>query len=387
MTEFSLKVLIILSMGHMTVDIYQGALPAILPFLKEKLGLSYTLTGVIIMISNFTSSILQPLFGFLSDRKKKPILLYLGLLSAGAGFSFLFIPSDYTAVLVLVIISGLGVAAYHPEGYKTAYFFTGEKRATGMSIFSVGGNLGFSLGPILAIYTIHYVGYTLFPVIIIPSILCTMLFLNYKEKFSLSSKGYTESKKIEGRPTLQAYSALLLITAFVVVRSWTQLGLLTYIPFYYINHLKGDPLYAGRLVFVFLLCGAAGTLIGAPLADRWGHRRFLRISMFLATVTLPLFFLPFIQHTYLIFFILGLQGMLLVSSFSVTIVMAQRLIPNRLGVVSGILTGLAIGTGGIGVTLLGAVADRFGVLAAMESIMLLPFLGFIFSILLRYRDR
>ena len=386
MKRFSLKVLLILSLGHFTVDIYQGGLPAVLPFLKENLGLSYTMTGVILMVSNFTSSIMQPLFGFYSDRKEKAALLPLGLLCAGMAFSVIFLAGNFSTILILVIVSGLGVASYHPEGYKTAYFFTGEKSVTGMSIFSVGGNAGFALGPILSIYIIHYLGLSSFPVIVLPALLCTAVILLYKNVIAVPRIEHAEKQREAAKTPLSAYGSLFMIIAIVVMRSWTQLGLLSYIPFYYINYLKGDPLFAGRLVFVFLLCGAAGTLIGAPFADRWGHRFFVRVSMFLSTVTLPLFFVPFVQHSYLLFVVLGIQGMLIVSTFSVTVVMAQKLLPGRLGVASGLMTGFAIGTGGIGVTLLGVVADNFGVPAALESIMVLPFIGFVLSLMLRYKE-
>ena len=383
--QFSLKVLLILSLGHLVIDIYQGALPATLPFLKEKLSLSYTMTGFILMMANFTSSVLQPLFGFYSDKKTKAVLLPIGLLSAGIGFSLLSISSNYIVVLFLVVISGLGIAAYHPEGYKTAHFFTGDKSVTGMSIFSVGGNLGFSLGPLFAIYIIKYLGFSSLPVIVVPSLLCTAIILSYKTTIAIPRAAHAENQKDVSKTSLSAYVSLFVVIMIVVMRSWTQMGLLTYIPFYYINHLKGDPLFAGNLVFVYLACGAAGTLIGASFADKWGHKRFLRLSMFLATITLPMIFIPFVQKTYLIFFVLGLQGMLLISTFSVTIVMAQKLLPNKLGVASGLMTGFAIGTGGIGVTLLGLVADNFGVPVALESIMILPLVGFILSLIVKYK--
>ena len=386
MKRFSLKVLLILSLGHFTVDIYQGGLPAVLPFLKENLGLSYTMTGIILMVSNFTSSIMQPVFGFYSDRREKAALLPLGLLCAGVAFSAIFLAGSFSTILILVIVSGLGVASYHPEGYKTASFFTGEKSVTGMAIFSVGGNAGFAVGPVLAIYAIHYVGFTSFPVIVLPALLCTAIILHYKKVIAVPRLEHSEKQKEASKTPLSAYGHLFMIIAIVVMRSWTQLGLLSYIPFYYINYLKGDPLFAGRLVFVFLICGAVGTLIGAPFADRWGHRFFVRVSMFLSTATLPLFFVPFVQHSYLLFVVLGIQGMLIVSTFSVTIVMAQKLLPGKLGVASGLMTGFAIGTGGIGVTLLGIVADNFGVPAALESIMLLPFTGFVLSLMLRYKE-
>ncbi len=385
MGRFNLKVLFILSLGHMVTDIYQGALPATLPFLKDKLGLTYTMTGVILMVANFTSSILQPLFGFYSDKKEKAALLPIGLLAAGIGYALLALPNDYYIILFLVVISGLGVAAYHPEGYKTAHFFTGERSVTGMSVFSVGGNLGLAIGPPMAIYVTRYLGFDALPVVIAPSLLCTALILTQRKTIAIPKLEHIAQNKDSTKTTVGSYISLFLVVAFVIMRSWTQMGLLSYIPFYYINHLKGDPLFAGNLIFVFLACGAAGTLIGAPFADRWGHRFFLRLTMFLATVILPLMFVPYIANSHLLFVVLGLEGMILVSTFSVTIVMAQRLLPHRLGVASGLMVGFAIGTGGIGVTLLGIVADNFGVPVALESIMVLPFIGFLLSLIVKYK--
>jgi FSR family fosmidomycin resistance protein-like MFS transporter len=384
---YSLKVLLILSLGHLVVDIYQGALPATLPFIKDKLGLTYALAGLVLVAANFTSSVLQPVFGYFSDRKVMPILLPGGILAAGIGFSLIMLPAHFILVLLLVVISGLGVASYHPEGYKTAHFFTGTRSATGMSIFSVGGNLGFSIGPILSLAIIEYLGFRLFPLIVVPSLLCTAVILYYRNTFAVPVVGHAEEvKKSKVKTAAASYVSLSMVIFIVIMRSWTQMGLVSYIPFYYINYLKGSPIFAGKLVSVFLVSGAVGTLIGAPFADRWGYRFFVRLSMLLSTVTLPAFFLPAVQNSILIFFIIGLQGMFLVSTFSVTIVMAQKLLPHKLGIASGLLVGFAIGTGGIGVTLLGLIADHFGVPVALRSIMIIPCVGFIASLLLRYDE-
>jgi len=383
MGRFNLKVLIILSIGHAITDIYQGALPAVLPFLKEKLALSYTMAGVILMVANTASSILQPLFGFYSDKKEKAILLPAGILSAGIGFSLLSIPTSYVPVLFLVAISGLGIAAYHPEGYKTSHFFTGERSVTGMAIFAVGGNLGFSLGPIISIYIIQYLGFDSLPLMVVLSLLFTALILFYRKTIAIPEDYRLHKKSSTIVKVKGAYTSLFTIIAIVIMRTWTQMGLLTYIPFYYINYLKGNPIYAGQLVFVYLASGALGTLVGAPFADRWGNRRFLRLTMFLATIVLPLMF---VVKGPLLFVILGMQGFLLISTFSVTVVMAQKLLPHKLGIASGLMVGFAIGTGGIGVTLLGIIADNFGVPMALESILLLPLIGFILSLILRYEE-
>ncbi len=387
MRRFDLRVLLILSLGHLVVDIYQGALPAILPFLKEKLDLTYAMTGMILMAANFTSSILQPVFGYVSDRRAMAYLLPLGLVAAGVGFSLLPFSPYFLLILGLVVTSGLGVASYHPEGYKTAHFFTGNKPATGMSVFSVGGNVGFSLGPILSMYIIDLYGFPWLPVIVVPSLLCAAVIVAYRRTIMVPVAFHGEAVSKEAPKTSSVeYIALGMVILIVVMRSWTQIGLMTYIPFYYIDYLEGDPLYAGKLVFVFLFCGAVGTLLGAPIADRFGHRFFVRLSMLLSTVTLPIMFVPAIEKSLLLFVILGVQGMLLVSTFSVTIVMAQKLLPTKLGIASGLMVGFAIGTGGIGVTILGIIADHYGVPVALYSIGALPFIGFLVSMLLRYDD-
>jgi MFS transporter, FSR family, fosmidomycin resistance protein len=383
--KFNLKVLLLLSSGHLVTDIYQGALPIILPFLKAKLMLSYTATGVILLVGTLTSSVIQPLFGYISDRKEKPLLLPLGCLCAGLGFSMLAFPSSFALVVPLVVLSGLGIASYHPEGFRTAHFFTGERRVTGMSIFSVGGNLGFAIGPLLAVFVVQTYGFERLPVMIAPSVIFVVAILTFWRAIAIPRSGaQAAGARNEGGSKRAQWISLFVLIAVVVMRSWIQVGLLTYIPFYIIDHMKGDALQAGTLVSTFLAGGAIGTLAGAPLADRWGHKRYLVLSMLLSSLMLPLFF---VTEGILLYAVLALLGMILISSFSVTIVMAQHLIPQGLGVASGLIAGFAIGTGGICVTLLGVIADHFGVPAALQSTMALPVIGFLLALCLKYEQQ
>jgi FSR family fosmidomycin resistance protein-like MFS transporter len=383
--KLNLKILLILSFGHLATDIYQGALPAILPFLKAKLSLSYTMAGTILMAASFTSSVMQPLFGYFSDRQQKALLLPLGCLAAGAGLSLLAAPATYGFVLLLVMVSGLGVAAYHPEGYKTAHFFTGEKKATGMAVFSVGGNLGFALGPMIALGLITRLGFQALPFMVVFSLLFLSLYLSLGRP-SIRAAGPLGLEKSRSAPGGRrgAYLALFLTIGAVVMRSWAQMGLMTYIPFYYIDYLKGDPLYSGKLVTTLLLGGAAGTILGSILADRWGHKRLLILSMLVTSVLFPLIWMV---RGPALFAVLAAVGLALVSSFTVTIVMAQRLLPESLGMASGLMVGFAIGIGGLGVTLLGVIADHWGIPAALKSIIMLPLLGLGLSSLIRYPAR
>ncbi|ABK19197.1 major facilitator superfamily MFS_1 [Syntrophobacter fumaroxidans MPOB] len=381
MSQFNLKILLLLSCGHMVVDIYQGALPAILPFLKDRLDLSYTVAGTILIASNLTSSVIQPLFGFLSDKKEKAYLLPLGTFAAGAGFSLLAGAGHYLLILLLVAISGFGIAAYHPEGFKTARFFTGQKMATGMSVFAVGGNFGNALGPIIALSIINYFGFSSLPWMFLPAAAFTIGIIALRKSVAIPAKD--RPAVAENTPPIprRAHRAMIVIICVIIMRTWTQIGLMTYIPFYYIDVLKQDPVFAGKLVSMLLLGGAFGTLAGSPLADRWGHRLWLRFSM------LGSFFLfPLIFHLqgFLLSVAVTLFGAVLISTFSVTVVMGQNLLPRNLGVASGLIVGFAIGAGGIGVTLLGILADHFGVPFAFKCIGFLPLAGFLMSLLLEY---
>ena len=383
MNEFNLKVLLMLSLGHCVVDIYNGGLTAALPFLKDKLDLSYTMAGSILIASNMASSIIQPFFGFISDKREKPLLLPLGCLCAGLGFSLLAFPSHYAVVLLLVIISGFGVAAYHPEGFKTASYFTGEKKATGLSFFMVGGNLGFALGPFFTFYLITQHGLSFLPVMFVPAFLFVMLIAVFWKTIRIPETARAVRTRGDGKKKTirSAYTSLAMLVSVIIMRSWTQMGLMTYIPFYYKDHLKGDSMYAGQLVSVFLLSSVIGTLLGAPIADKWGHKRFLVMSLALSSMVLPLIFL--VKGMFL-FLVLGLLGLVLLSSFSITVAMAQRLLPDNIGMASGLTVGFSIGTGGLGVTVLGMIADAYDVPTALKFIIILPLIGFLFSMLIKY---
>lgn len=381
MGKFNLKVLLLLSCGHMVVDTYQGALPVILPFIKENLGLSYTVTGAILIVSNLASSIVQPLFGFLSDKKEKAFLLPVGVFLAGVGFALVPVTRSYLLILLLVGVSGLGVASYHPEGFKTARFFTGDKMATGMSVFSVGGNAGMALGPILALSLVHFWGFEALPWMVLPALVFTVVIIALRRTIAIPQARSPATRPAASQLPHKAYQALCMLIGVIVMRTWMHIGLITYIPFYHINYLQGDPVLAGKIVSLFLLGGAVGTLLGAPLADRWGHRLWVRFSMIGSALLFPLIF--YCEGFYLLI-TATVIGMLLISSFSVTVIMGQDLLPGHLGVASGLMVGFAIGAGGIGVTLLGVVADHYGVPFALKTIGILPVIGFLFSLLLRY---
>lgn len=376
----SAALLFLLSFGHMCTDIVQGALPAMLPFLKDRFDLSYAVTGTLLMAAHLTSSVVQPLFGYVTDRRPFPLLLPLGCAVSGAGIALVPYSPSFAWLVAFVTFTGLGTAAFHPEGFKATACIASERRATGMSFFSVGGNLGFAVGSPAAIFLVSRYGLPGASGLLVPAAAAALLFLPALPAIRGRVRAASSVPRVNGmRGVERPLYAVSLIVGIVVLRSWTQLGLATYIPFLYQEQLKTDPAYVATLLFFFLGSGTAGTVIGGPLADRFGHRRLLFVSLLLQA---PLVFL-FLRATGAFVFVLAaLLGGTIVSTFSVTIVMAQELFPKRMATASGAIAGFAIGTGGVGVTLIGAVADRYGVPAATHLINVLPVVGAALALLL-----
>jgi FSR family fosmidomycin resistance protein-like MFS transporter len=375
----NLKILFFLSLAHLVTDINQGAIPALLPFMKEALGLSYTAAGMVLLASNLTSSVIQPVFGYFSDIRPKIWLIPLGVLMAGIGIGLSGLSPSYGVLIFLVVMGGLGVAAFHPEGFKTAHFFIGQKKASGMSIFAVGGNLGFALGPFTLTYLVTHFSLIGTVAYCFPGLAIALLFIFMLPSLRYSSPAGKKESSMDQTRATGSYGKLIILIMIVTMRSWMQMGLVSFIPFYYINYLKGDPLLAGKMVTTFLVSGTLGTLAGAPLADRWGHKKFITLGMFLM---FPLLILFLNAQGWGAFIVLALSGFVLISSFSVTVVMAQDLLPGKLGMASGLMVGFAIGTGGLGVTLLGIVADYWGVPAALKTMTIMPLIGLLLCWLL-----
>jgi FSR family fosmidomycin resistance protein-like MFS transporter len=372
--------LFLLSFGHMCTDMVQGALPALLPYLKDRFALSYAATGSILLAAHLTSSVIQPLFGYVTDRRPFPMLLSLGCLISGIGIALLPHSPSFLWLIAIVTFLGIGTAAFHPEGFKATACIASVKRATGMSFFSVGGNLGFAVGAPAAIFLVSRFGLPGAAGLIVPAAAAAALFVpalpHIRERIAAVAARPFAAVDNGVRHPLYAVSLIVLI---VVFRSWTQLGLAAFLPFLYREELASNPGFVASLLFLFLGAGTVGTLAGGPIADRIGHRRMLFLSQ---ALQVPLIFLFLRVSGWAVFALAIAVGAAIVSTFSVTIVMAQELFPRRLATASGTIAGFAIGTGGIGVTLLGAMADRYGVPAAAHTINLLPVFGLLLAAML-----
>src|SRR5213593_598383 len=272
---------------------------------------------------------------------------------------------------LLGVAMGLGVAAYHPEAYKTATSVAGEKKATALSWFSLGGNVGIALGPPVITALVTVVGVMGSLGLLLPTLVATMLLLAVLPAFSPTPAPRAAAAAAARGVNMPRAMALLILV--VTIRSWTTLGFTTFVPFYYIDTLGADPRLVGPLLFVFLGAGAAGTVIAGPLADRWGSRAFMQWVLLAA---LPFGVLFLLVRGALAFVMLGIFGALLTSSFTVSVVLGQAYLPRNAGTASGLIVGFAIGAGGLGVTALGWVADRYGLPSALWISALMPLLAF-----------
>jgi FSR family fosmidomycin resistance protein-like MFS transporter len=367
----NVKLIGLLALGHLVIDVNQGSLSAVLPFLKGAHGLTYAQAATIVLTANLTSSIIQPLFGYLSDQTARRWLLPLSIVLSGLGLALTGVAPSYGAILALIAVTGVGVAAWHPEGYKTATGVAGARKATALSWFSLGGNVGIALGPpvITALVTTLGIAGTLG--MLGPSLLMAALLLVALPVIAREAAAPRAAAASARGVTMPGAMALLI--GVVMLRSWTTLGFTTFVPFFYIDVLEQDPRMVGPLLFVFLGGGALGTVLAGPLADAWGARFFIR-WVFIAALPFGVLFL--LTDGVVRFVMLGLFGAIMTASFSVSVVLAQAYLPRHAGMASGLIVGLAIGTGGVAVTLLGLVADRHGVTAALWISALLPLAGF-----------
>jgi FSR family fosmidomycin resistance protein-like MFS transporter len=368
------RILLAISLVHLMNDSLQAVIPAVLPILKENLSLSYSYVGFILLVMNLTASVLQPVIGYFSDRTPRPFVLPMAMLVSGTGMLGIAFSHHYILVLLSVACVGIGSAVFHPEASRVAYMASGPRRGLGQSIFQVGGNAGQALAPLMTTLIFVPFGQTGAAWFTIPAAaaLAVLMYVAFwylgqqrmNKAASHAAVSYTHRTK-----RLVALGLLVLI---VSIRSWMHAGYQSFYQFYLI-HVQGLSFSAAQItVFLFLLAGAIGTFFGGPISDRFGKRNLLIVSTLGA---LPLTFLTTHVTGIWIYPMLFLTGLILLSSFSVTVVYAQELLPGRIGTVSGLVTGLAFGMGGIGSAVLGFLADAMGISFVITLCSLMPLIG------------
>ncbi|GMA63297.1 MFS transporter [Alicyclobacillus fastidiosus] len=364
--------------SHLLNDLVTtGVVPALSPLYMSTYHLNYTQTSLVVLCSYLTSSISQPLFGALTDKYPRAWLLPLGLFLSTLCLTLTGVAPNFAWLLLLISISGLGSGAFHPEAARGTQLASGNARGRAQAIFQVGGNSGQALGQLmmpLFLLSLGVHGLLWFAVAVgLGLILTGRLYPWYRGSLREHGRRMREAKG-DNR-----VGAVVLLVIVVIVRSWCQIGISVFLPFYYRHQFGMSYNLADSFTFIFLAAGAVGTFIGGTLADKMPKQRILLYSM-LCSIPFALL-LPFL-HGAAALFILIPFGFFILSSFAVTVVYCQYLLPRNISLASGLTIGFGVGAGGIGATFFGALSDAVGLKIVFYVLMFLPILGSLLSFFL-----
>lgn len=373
-TDMDTKKVLLLSSAHLSSDINAGALPAVIPFLRDAYSLSYQATGGIMFAYSLLAAIMQPFFGLLSDRFKKPWPAALGVLLAGTGLALTGLVESYWGVLVAVSICGLGSAIFHPTGARFANLIGGSRKAFALSIFSTGGNIGFVLGPLAAaaLMTLYGLSGTLFFGLL-------ALMTAFALVLSISRIGKVEARPAEiceggvCRPLPNNWTQFNRLTVSIVARTIVVSSIQAYLPLYLVHAFGQSKAQGAIAVTLFGLVGVLSNIAGGWLSDRWGRGRILHFSFLPLAPALIVFSMT--DSQVLAYAMLVILAFSLYFGFSAMVVLGQQFLARNMGFASGITLGLSTAVGGICAPLLGWVGDNWGLAASFQVMAVLAVLA------------
>ena len=348
--------------------------PALVVLYKQAFQLTYTQGTMIVLVSYLTSSITQPLFGILTDKKPKVWFYPLGVFLSVAGLALTGIAPSFLWLLLFVAISGFGSGIFHPEASRGTHLAAGDRKGFSQALFQVGGNAGQAFGPLMIPLFLIFTGIEgliwLLPVAFL-SLLITVPYVPWLKENAQKMK--KSAQKLMGRN--RPFAATLLVV-IITLRSFCQVGVVIFLPFY-LTDMSLEKVEV--MNFLYVGAGALGTLIGGMISDRIGLKRILVGSMALATPFSLIF--ASLEGVWAII-VLFLFGFFVLSSFSVTVVYMQRLLPQNVALASGLSIGFGVGAGGIGSIIMGGLSDLFGVETVFILLSLLPLIGAMLSLFL-----
>ncbi|HWR05327.1 MFS transporter [Sporomusa sp.] len=364
----------LLAIAHGVVDMSPGAFYAALPFLKIKFSLSYAELGSIVLMQSITSSISQPFFGYLCDRKARVWFMPVGCLILGISMLGTLLSPIYSLVFLSVACNGIGSAIFHPQAAKTVNLLSGSAKGKSLSLFSVGGNVGIVAGSLfLASLLIHGEG-PLLLIYPVPYLLISGALFYFLHKVPrLETTACTSFRRLKASVNW----SLLALMGTVLTRATVSSGISTFVPLYYMTYLHGSELYASFLLTVHLGAGAVGTVIGGALSDRWGSKQIMLYSILPIAAALSLF--KILDGPW-IFAVLAIASILLAATATSSLVFIQKMMPNNLGMASGLNLGFSSGLGALGILAMGRVADVWGMPLAFDLLATLPVIGFIMTL-------
>jgi len=364
------KPIVLLSVGHACVDVYQGAVAALVPLFVAERAYTYAAASGIVLAASLLSSVAQPFFGALTDRRPVPWLLPVSTVLGGLGVALSGISGSYTLTLLFVGLSGIGVAAYHPESARVARVASkGDHGAMGW--FSLGGNVGFVTAPLLVTVVIAAGGLRFSPLLVLPALVGGVLTLPVLRALGRAQRADAGEKAAEGRDDWGSFVRLLLA---VVCRSIAFVGLSTFIAFHAREVTGGGTVAGTAALFVLYLGGAVGTIAGSNLAHRWDRVTVVSVSYLITVAAVAGVVFVLGPAVYLF---VALTSIGLYVPFSLMVTLAQDYLPTRVGTASGLTLGLMVSVGGLTSPVIGAVADATSLRTALTPLILMPALSWL----------
>jgi MFS transporter, FSR family, fosmidomycin resistance protein len=370
-------ILALLGATHAIDDLYQGAVPALLPFLAIERHYSYAgLTGLT-LAATFLSSAVQPAFGVLTDRRRVGWLIAAGLFVAGVGVGLSGLGDSYLITWLAICVSGIGVAAYHPEATRTARGVAGDSTQA-MSWFSVGGNIGIALGPVLVTPVLLVTGLRGTPLLALPAAAMAALLAIRRPWRRAQAAARPERSAGAGadetaRPRRDDWRSFARLTAVVVTRSIAYFGIASLLALFVIRRFH-EPTAAGSAALTaFVAAGAVGSLTGGWLADRW--RRLATMRLGYACAIPAMLLVAAAPDVFVAFGAAVAAGLFLYLPFAIQVTLGQDYLPNRIGTASGVTLGLAMSIGGLAAPLFGLLADSQGPAVSLAVLAGLPLLS------------
>ncbi len=355
--------------SHIANDIYGNALVSLLPFLIPAWGLSLPMAGLLTATYQVTSSVVQPVLGHLADRFGTRFFSFAGTAAVAVGAGSLGIAPGFMALLPVVAVAGLGTASFHPQSAAMVNSLSGGRRGTVMSAYITAGNAGFALGPMIVVGVVTSLGLQATPLLAIPGLLSAILLALYAPRNWLR-------RPENGRPPLwqvisrkrPELSRLLGVASF---RSLTMFCWMTFLPLLFQSRGYPSSVWAGLLTF-FLLSGTAGGLFGGYLSDLVGRRL---VIVWTLVIAVPLLLLMLHVDGASLWIVTGLAGAAMLASFSTLTIKAQEMMPENIGMASGLILGFGIGVGGLGTWPAGFLAERLGIFETLNMLAFLPLLA------------
>lgn len=365
--------------GHLFCDMNSGILPALLPFLIFAYDFTYTAAAALIFAANIVSSFSQPFIGIYSDIISKKWMVPLGLILGSSGLAVIGFLDNYWAIFAAIMVSGLGTALFHPEAAKTVTLNAGKNKASDMSIFSLGGTLGFALGPIVATVTLMLWDLQGLIILIIPSLIMSLIIWKVTSEPAGQKATVSTAATAQELPKDQ-WKPFSLLSVVLIMRSIVFISLNTFIPLFWITIILQSNESGNILLSIFLISTSAGTLFGGRIADSLGYLKVIRYS-FIAVVPV-LFILSVTESFALSALMIIAAGFLIFMPYSSLVVLGQQYLPNRVGLASGVTLGLSVSAGGVFAPVLGKIADMYGVSAVMTIIFVIAVIALIFTLML-----